>query len=225
VGDPSDQPRLGRWAILGAWLGLWTPPRGAAVPPVPWRRIAAVAAALIAALAATALLVLPSVSENRDAARQRAERAAAERHAAFLADVDREQSPRHGRAQPDPGSRTDGGAARIAVRTGLLDAARARIEADAKTRTAKRVHGVMCEPFPRRLDARPPAKDLTRPAAAYDCVGVTARLPGGEGIIGIQFRLVARFDRGAFAWCRVIPLGDRDRLSHPLPDACRLKRD
>jgi hypothetical protein len=181
------------------------------------------------------------VSENRDAARERAERAAAARHTAFLASVDREQSPRHGQAQPDPAARNgtaagsdDGTAARddrgaaprdrIAVRTQLLDAARARVEADAKTRTAKSVRGVECEPFPRRLDALPPVSDLARPAAAYDCVAVTARLPGGEGIIGISFRLVAHFDRGTFAWCRVIPLGDRDRLSHPLPGACRLKK-
>ena len=41
--------------VLGAWLHLWTPPRGAAVPPVPWRRIgigAAIAALLLGALAA-----------------------------------------------------------------------------------------------------------------------------------------------------------------------------
>jgi hypothetical protein len=237
VGDPTDHSRLGWLAVLGAWLGLWTPPRDAVVPPVPWRRIAALGAALVVALAATALLVLPDVSNNREAARERAERAATERHAAFLRSVDREQRPRHGRAQADPGSaatvRGAGAAARdrdaaagerVAVRTALLDAARARIGADSRTRTSKRVRGVVCEPFPRRLDAIPPARDLARTAAEYDCVAVTARLPERQGIIGIQFRLVARFDRGTFAWCRVIPLGDKDRLSHPLPAACRLGR-
>jgi hypothetical protein len=41
-------------------------------------------------------------------------------------------------------------------------------------------------------------------------------------VIGIPFRLVADFDRGRYAFCRVVPLSDRDRLAHPLPDACRL---
>jgi hypothetical protein len=42
-----------------------------------------------------------------------------------------------------------------------------------------------------------------------------------EGVIGIPFRLVAEFTRGRYAFCRVVPLSDQDRLSHPLPDACR----
>jgi hypothetical protein len=30
---------LGPLQVVGAWLGLWTPPRDAVVPPVPWRRL------------------------------------------------------------------------------------------------------------------------------------------------------------------------------------------
>ena len=61
---------------------------------------------------------------------------------------------------------------------------------------------------------------LARPAAAYDCLAVQSRFD--TGAIGTPFRLVVHFDTGRFAWCEIIPLGDRDRLSHPLPDACRL---
>jgi len=49
---------------------------------------------------------------------------------------------------------------------------------------------------------------------------VTARFD--TGAIGVPFRLVARFRHGRYAFCEIVPLGDRDRLSHPLPDACRL---
>jgi hypothetical protein len=61
---------------------------------------------------------------------------------------------------------------------------------------------------------------------SYDCVAVTARFgrasdPGGRGIIGISFRLVVDFARGRFAWCRIVPLADPDRVTHPLPGACR----
>ena len=47
-----EERRLGRLEVLGAWLGVWTPPRGAVVPPVPWRPIAAAASRPIASSAA-----------------------------------------------------------------------------------------------------------------------------------------------------------------------------
>jgi hypothetical protein len=186
-------------------------------------------AALLVAFAGTALVVLPRAGEQRDAARQRALRAEAERHAAFLESVDREQHPRHGRGRRDPGSEAERDT-RIAARTALLDSARSRIQLDAASRTGKRIGGVACEPFPRRVNPGQPIADLGRRAAAYDCTAVTARFggsstPGGEGIIGIPFRLAIHFGAGTFAWCRIVPLADRDRLAHPLPAACRVVSD
>jgi hypothetical protein len=198
--------------ILGAWLGLWTPPRGEAVPPVPWRVVAISAVAVVVAVGAAAALVLPGVATHRSAEREREARAEAARHAAFLASVDREQRPRVRRGRP---ART------VAARRALVATASAAIERDARTRTVKRILGVECEPFPRTVGGADPVADVARRAATYDCVAVTARIPGG-GIIGMSFRLVARFAAGGYAWCRVIPLGDRDRLSHPLPGPCRL---
>src|SRR5687768_239009 len=99
-GQPPD--RLGRLEILGAWLGLWTPPRDAVVPPVPWRKIAVGAAVLVVALGAAAALLLPGLAEDRQAAREREQRAEAERYATTLATADREQRPRRGSGQPDP---------------------------------------------------------------------------------------------------------------------------
>jgi len=221
----SDRPgdRLGRWETLGAWLGFWTPPREAEVPPVPWRKIAVGATALVLVLGAVAAVVLPQVSENRQEARERQQRADAERRAAFLESVDREQHPRRGGGRPDPG-RAAGSSRRVTVRDGLLVDAQAGIAADAARRGGKDIRGVECEPFPRRADRAVPSRDLSRPAAAYDCVAVTARLQGdSEGVIGMPFRLVVRFDEGRFAWCRIVPLGDRDRLAHPLPEECRLR--
>jgi hypothetical protein len=182
----------------------------------------------VAALAAVALLVVLPAAGNRDAAERRAQRAAAERHAALLAAVDRDQRPRRGSGRPDPGR----GAApreRIAARGALLDAAEQLIGRDAGALTTKRILDVACEPFPRTLHAKQPTQDLGRDVAAYDCTAVTARFgdsstPGGAGIIGLPFRLVTRFATGAFAWCRVVPLSDSDRLAHPLPRACREQR-
>ena len=197
--------RLSRWEILGAWLRLWTPPREAVVPPVPWRKVA-LGGVLVLAAAAVAVVVLLNTESDRDAAEQRAARAAVQRHAEFLADVERRQAPQHGRGQGD--------AASVRTRRALLAAAQTDISAGADDRD------VDCEPFPKTLDTTPPAADLARAAAAYDCVAIKSRF--GTGAIGTPFRLVVHFDSGRYAWCEIVPLGDRDRLSHPLPDACRL---
>jgi hypothetical protein len=196
------------------------------VPPVPWRAIVVGAVLLVAALGAGAALLLPHFAQQRRAAREREQGAQDRRHAAFLAYVDREQRPRRGSAPHDPGA---GASAprRTAARTALVASARSRIGVDAHARTRKAIHGVECERFPRALGAADPAADLARASAAYDCVAVTARFgrasdPGGRGIIGISFRLVVDFARGRFAWCRIVPLADRDRVTHPLPGACRL---
>ena len=218
--------RLGRLEVLGAWLGIWTPPRDAVVPPVPWRAIVVGSVAIVVVVGAAAAVFLPGIVEDRQAADRREQRAAAERYAATLASADREQRARAGRGQADPGEGAAEGR-RTAARSALLASAETLIGRDARARTGRRIRGVDCEPFPRTLDKTPPAADLSRAAAAYNCVAVTARFDqgsaeAGQGIIGIPFRLVARFAGGSFAWCRIVPLADRDRLSHPLPRACRL---
>ncbi len=218
---------MGRFEVLGAWLGVWTPPRDVVVPPVPWPKIVVGLVVAVAALGATAAVVVPRVAEDRQADRERERRADAERRTAFLASVDSEQRPRRADGPADPG----GGAPereRRAARARLLAAADAALAADAARRTGRRISGVDCEPFPTTPAAAARARDLGEPAAAFDCVAVTARFgqesaPGGRGVIGIPFRLVARFDRGRVAWCRIVPLSDRDRLSHPLPGSCRVR--
>jgi len=221
VTDPPSDPvvRAGRWETLGAWLRLWTPPRGVVVPPVPRRRIAVGAGVLVLVVAVFGVVVVPRVANDREAARQRAARAAVQRHAAFLESVEREQRPRRARGPRDPvgAARTE----RERARLSLLTSARSRIERDAASRSARRIRGVDCEPFPRSLDRVPPEMDLGKATATYDCVAVTSRLTGADGIIGAPFRLAADFEHGRLAWCRIVPLGDRDRLAHPLPAACR----
>ena len=219
-----DDRRLGRLEIVGAWLGLWTPPRDAVVPPVPWRLLGAVAVLLVVAAGIAVALLAPGVRGGREQAAERERAAAAQRHARALATAEREQRPRTGRGPADPGA----GAAparRARARTALLTAAREALQADAATRRAGRIRGLDCEPFPGGSAQRAPVAELSRASAAYQCVAVTSRFSEGseqEGVIGLPFRLVTRFARGRYAFCRVVPLSDRDRLTHPLPAACRL---
>ena len=218
-----ENRRLGRLEVLGAWLGVWTPPRGAVVPPVPWRAIAAAAAVLAVALLAGAALLVPSILDERERADERAREAAQQRHAQALAAAEREQRPRTGSGAADPGAEASG-TSRLRARTALLAIAQDTIRDDAAARGAGRVQGLDCEPFPRGSAPRPPAEDLSVRRALYQCVAVTSRFGEGseqEGVIGIPYRLVADFAAGRYAFCRVVPLSDRDRLTHPLPRACR----
>jgi hypothetical protein len=206
---------------------MWTPPRDTVIPPVPWRAIAAGTIVLLVLLGTAAAIVIPRVVEDRETASRRSQRAEAERHAAFLTSVGREQRPHRGFGRADPGADAPA-ARRTQTRTALVSSAESGIADDARGRTRKRIRGVDCEPFPRSLEQTAPANELSRPAATYQCVAVTSRfgsrsLPGGRGIIGISFRLIVHFDTGRFAWCRIVPLSDRDRLTNPLPRACRLK--
>ena len=218
-----EDRRLGRLEVLGAWLGVWTPPRGAAVPPVPWRAISVAGAVLAIALLVGAALLVPSIVGDRERADERAREAAMLRHAQALEAADREQRPRIGRGAADPGaeaSRTR----RLRARTALLAIAQSGLREDAAARGDGRIQGLDCEPFPRGSAPRPPVEMLSVKRAVYQCVAVTSRFgEGGQrGVIGIPFRLVADFAAGRYAFCRVVPLADRDRLAHPLPDACRL---
>jgi len=215
--------RLGRLEVLGAWLGVWTPPREAVVPPVPWRPIAIGGALLAIALLAAAALLVPGILDERERAGERAREAAQRRHAQALETADREQRPRTGAGAADPGEGAPD-ARRVRAREALLAKAHESLQADAAIRGAGKVEGLDCEPFPRGSAPRPPVEDLAVERAVYQCVAVTSRFGVGseqEGVIGIPFRLVAEFTRGRYAFCRVVPLSDQDRLSHPLPDACR----
>lgn len=208
---PRDPQRLGLVETVAAWLRLWTPPRDAVIPPVPWRRVAIGFALVAAAVAAVAAFALPRLADRREAGRERAERAAVERRAVFLAYARREQRPRRTRGRG---------------RRALLATAESAIAADARRRTRDDVKGVQCDPFPRSVDGTDPFTDRSRSSAAFDCVAITSRFgaadqPGGRGIIGTPFRLKLDFTRGTAAWCRIVPMGDRDRLSFPLPRACR----
>jgi hypothetical protein len=213
------QGRQAKWyEAVFAWLGLWTPPRGVEIPPVPKLKLAIGGGVLLVALAILGIVFIPRFTAQQETNRERAAREAAERHAAMLRGVDAEQRPRTAAGRP--------GGQDVAARKRLLSAASAKIEADAKGRTEKHIRGMECEPFPRSFDRPDPVRDVKRRAAAYQCVAVTAEFSGAAapdkgGIIGIPFRLVLHFDTGKFAWCRVVPLAARDRLQHQLPAECR----
>jgi hypothetical protein len=174
------------------------------------------------ALRAGAALLVPATPAARRGAEERAGDPTRPRRAEALETAAREQRPRTGRGAADPGAGASA-RSRLRARTALLATAQDALRTDAAGRGEGRVQGLDCESFPRGSAPRPPVGDLSVERAQYQCVAVSSRFGegDGEGVIGIPFRLVADFAGGRYAFCRVVPLSDRDRLTHPLPQACR----
>ncbi|HEV7462277.1 MAG TPA: hypothetical protein VGN78_17220 [Solirubrobacteraceae bacterium] len=220
-------PRLSRFETVGAWLHLWTPPRDAVVPPVPWRRIgigAAIAAIVLGALAAWLVPRIDRAKRHHAATEQRRLAALSAQERRVLA---RDQRLHAGRAGALPSNPV---AAQHAV---LADLGRA-ITADARRRTAAgtlagHVLTTTCAPFTRGpVRVAPPP---TSTAAGYECTAVTREIPRSSrniaGAIGYPFWARVNFRRGTFAWCKVnLRPGERgvggEAAVVALPPACNL---
>jgi hypothetical protein len=219
---------------VGAWLRLWTPPRDAIVPPVPWRRLAI--GGLVAAIVLTGvgLLVIPDIGSSKRNAREREQaqenrRALAERRRLIA-----EQRPRFGRAPRPGGGGPLSRPRERRARQALLRRVEDSIAADARRRVrAGQLEGsiarVECSPAPASITRRGAEVTLRRSSDAYDCLAVTRDIPRSRlnvgGRLGYPFKAVVDFRRFRYAWCKTNPVaGERavpdPRLVVPLPRAC-----
>ena len=224
---PQAPPRLSRFETVGAWLHVWTPPRDAVVPPVPWRRIgigAAIAAVVLGTLAAWLIPRIDRAKRRDAAAEQRQLAALSARERRVLV---RDQRLHAGRASALPADPA------AAQRTAVADLERA-ITADARARTAAgtlagHVLTTTCTPFTRgAVRVTPPP---TATAAGYECTAVTREIPRSArniaGAIGYPFWARVNFRRGTFQWCKVnLPPGEQgiggEAAVVALPAACNL---
>lgn len=200
---PQAPPKLSRFETVGAWLHLWTPPRDAVVPPVPWRRIgigAAIAAIVLGALAAWLIPRIDRAKRREAAAEQRQLAALSARERRVLARDQRLHTGRTSSLPADPAR---------AQRTVVAALERA-ITADARGRTAAgtltgSVLTTTCAPFTRAAVRVTPPPTAT--AAGYECTAVTREIPRSArnvaGAIGYPFWARVDFPRGTFQWCKV----------------------
>jgi type II secretory pathway pseudopilin PulG len=222
-------PPLSRFEVLGAWLHLWTPPRGAVVPPVPWRRLgigAAITAVLLGALGAWLVPRIDRAKRHEAAVEQRQAAALTARERRIL---ERDQRLHAGRAASVPANPI------AAQRAVVADLERA-ITADARARTAARtlsghVLRTACAPFTRGSARVTPSPTAT--SAGYECTAVTGDIPKSSrnvaGIVGYPFWARVDFRRRTFVWCKVNPPpGERGAggaaAAVALPPACDLVR-
>jgi hypothetical protein len=191
----SAEPRLTRWEMVGAWLHIWTPPKGLDVPPVPWRQLAVWGAVLAVVIGGVAAVAVPKIDTAKKEGA--AERAAAQRTA---------DNAERARLRADQKVHFVTAPNGIPL-VGYLETA---ITADAKQRAAaKTIDGpvlkTQCQPASADVIAFPFSR-------VYKCFVVSASGLHGEGkdILGTGYPFVATVytKNRRLAWCKENPHAD-----------------
>jgi hypothetical protein len=185
-----------------------------------WRRAgrgarigAAVAVLVVIAAGVTLVPALRDAARDQDAALQR-ERAG--QRVDLARRLAAEQRPVHGRSRSV--------APTLAARASLMDDVAAAIAADARARVRRgeldgRIRRVECEAFPRTVDGAGAEQDLSRRRGRYSCLAIRSEFTGG--VIGHTYRVLADFETGRYAYCKVAGQSgpSRDQLA-TTPRAC-----
>jgi type II secretory pathway pseudopilin PulG len=191
----SAEPRLTRWEVVGAWLHVWTPPKGVDVPPVPWRKFALWGAVALVVLGVAAAIAVPRIDERKkEGAAERAREAAA---------ADNAERAR---------LRADQRVHRLTIPAGAAPVAalEAAISADARQRVAAKtitgpVLSTRCEPASASVAQFPQSR-------VYKCFVKTATGLRGQGgdVLGTGYPFVATIYSAEhrLAWCKQNPHAD-----------------
>lgn len=238
---PGATPRAGRFEILGAWLGVWTPRRGTHVPPVPVRGLLllGLVAVLVAGAAAAAVVPAIDAGKDRSAAKERREAraAAADRRRRLV----RLQRPMRGRSKVPADLAGRPVAVQRRARAALVAEVERAITRDARVRVRTgelrgRVSATVCEPHPVTRALEDARVDLRRVTAAYGCLASVRVIHRGgaegsrpAGALGYPFRAVVDFRSFSFVWCRIAPIPGEQVAPDPrtlagFPRPCRTPR-
>jgi hypothetical protein len=192
--------RLTRWEILGAWLHIWTPARGADVPAVPWSKIARYGGLAAIFVAAATAIAVPRVDDGK-------RRGASER----ARDAARADAIERARLRVDQRVHT----AKLVPRADAVAALEAAVTADAKKRVRA---GTLSGPvLATRCERTSAAVSRFPRSEVFKCFVKTASgLPGeGGDVIGTGYPFVATIYAadGRLAWCKENPHAD-EKGSH-----------
>jgi type II secretory pathway pseudopilin PulG len=199
-GSASTPIRASRWEVIGAWLHIWTPPRGVEIPPIPWRAVWLWGLAAVVLIAGTAAVAIPKIDgAKRAGAAQRArEQLAADN--AERARLRRDQTPHR---------------QHIAARGNAVAALERAITADARARVrVQQLQGPVLS-----THCEPAATGVAQVTASrvYKCFVKTATGLRGEGqdILSTGYPFVATIfsKRREVVWCKQNPHAD-EKGSH-----------
>jgi type II secretory pathway pseudopilin PulG len=226
-----EEVRLAWWEVLGAWLRIWTPPRGARVPPVPRAKVVIVVLAVIAVAGGLTALLAPGInrankSHARTETRQLAQARAAERRRLRRLEV-----AHFGGSRARPTGRSP--AAERRLRRAVLGDLERAITRDARARARRGqlqgpIRGTSCDPFPPTVSNVGPETTLRGTIGKYACTAIEDYIPNGSagrGALGYPFWAKVNFTTRRFAWCEISPrAGERtvgqDLAVVPPPKAC-----
>jgi hypothetical protein len=231
--ENPETVRLSRIETVAAWLHIWTPPRDAVVPPVPWRRVIAGAVLVALVVGGGLAYAIPRIQDSKQSTAEREREEAAKREAAERRRVIHDQRATLGSAGRPSGQLST--EAELQARQALLGTVEKRITADARRRAAAgelqgRAKRTECVPAPSTVERRGAEQVLSRSKDAYDCLVVTSDITPTKtnkgGSLGYPFRAVVDFKRFSFAWCKTNPLPGERAVPDPrriplLPKACQ----
>jgi hypothetical protein len=188
-------PHLTRWEVVGAWLRIWTPPKGCEVPPVPWRAVGLWTLAVALVVAAGAAVAVPRIDHaKRIGAAELARKALA---------ADNAERARLRRDQQVHRAEIPAGGSAVAVLEHSITAD-ARARARAKLLSGP-VLSTSCEPAAQAVAQFPGSR-------VYKCFVSTATGLRGEGrdVLGTGYPFVATIyaKRRELAWCKQNPHAD-----------------
>jgi type II secretory pathway pseudopilin PulG len=233
-GRHQEEVKLAWWEVVGAWLRIWTPPRGARVPPVPRAKLAIALVAVVAVIGGAVALLAPGINRAKENRAREAARALAQARAAERRRLKRLEVARFGRSDRRRPAGISAPGERRLRHAVLADLERA-ITGDARTRARRgqiqgRIRATSCDPFPPTVSNVGPETTLKGTIGKYACTAIEDYIPngsGGRGALGYPFWAKVNFRTLRFAWCEISPrAGERlvgqDLAVVPPPKACDL---
>jgi hypothetical protein len=197
----SSRQKLTRWETLGAWTGIWTPPKDVEVPPVPVRKLALWGLAALVVIGVALALAIPPLEHGKRAGASRLAREQAAQVAAEAARLRADQRVHRARFSGDPVARLE-----------------AAISADAKARVAA---GKLDGPIVATTCEAAAAHAIRYPSSrVYNCFVATASNVRGEGRDlldeGYPFIATVYFAKHQLAWCKKNPQPGEKTRGHGL---------
>jgi hypothetical protein len=175
------------------------------------RRVVIGGVLLALAAAVAAAVVVPQMRSHQRDQVTRADRQAAADRAALRARYAREARPIEGEG---PAASGRDGAAALSVRRELVAGLEAAVLADARDRAGRgelhaQYRATTCSGYPKQVDERPPADDVARATAVFECLAVAAKVaPDARttsgSLIGQPYRARVDFTHGRYAFCKIV---------------------
>ena len=209
--DDPQKTRASRFETLGAWLGIWTPPRDVVVPPVPWGKVGIGALALVVLGVFTALVIAPAIDDEKQRSAAEEQRALQRRVAARRVRMREEQ-------------RAVRGAVKAGGRAAALERVEAAIGVDAARRFDANGEPAACDPVA--------GEDAAAARVLYSCFATVREIvgagdqEGASGAIAVPYRASIDFAARRYAFCKANPPAGEQGLPDPrgiveLPSVCR----